>query len=303
MLVLGATGMLGAMVADVLSREDDLRVTATARGGRAAVPWAERLEGVEWTTFGGAADLDVVAGHDWVVNCVGVIKPLIDDGDAAQVENAIRVNALLPHELAARAADAGAGVLQIATDCVYSGASGRYVEEDVHDALDVYGKTKSLGEVSAPNVRHLRCSIVGPEAGQSRSLLEWFRGQSEGAPLSGYVNHRWNGLTTLHYARLCLGIVRARPELPLRQHVIPAGEVTKHELLLSFAHSYGRGDLQIDAVDAPTVIDRTLRTSRPDVNELLWRAAGYDEPPAVPEMVAELARFDFRPTSLERAPV
>ena len=41
-------------------------------------------------------------------------------------------------------------ILQIATDCVYSGATGGYTESSSHDALDVYGKTKSLGEVALP---------------------------------------------------------------------------------------------------------------------------------------------------------
>ena len=66
----------------------------------------------------------------------------------------------------------GARVLQIATDCVYSGAQGAYVETDLHDALDVYGKTKSLGECQEPNVYHLRCSIIGPEPKDFKFLIE-----------------------------------------------------------------------------------------------------------------------------------
>ena len=42
-------------------------------------------------------------------------------------------------------------VIQIATDCVFDGLKGNYTEDDKHNAIDVYGKTKSLGEVSADN--------------------------------------------------------------------------------------------------------------------------------------------------------
>ena len=49
---------------------------------------------------------------------------------------------------------------------------GVYVETDLHDALDVYGKTKSLGECQEPNVYHLRCSIIGPEPKDFKFLIE-----------------------------------------------------------------------------------------------------------------------------------
>ena len=295
-LVLGGTGMLGSMVSDLLARDSRLSVTATAKSAEAA----RQLDGVEWAQFRGADDLGVVAGHDWVVNCVGIIKPFIRDDDAAEVESAIRVNALLPHELAVAAAATGARVLQIATDCVYSGAKGAYAENDLHDAIDVYGKTKSLGEVSAANVFHLRASIVGPEAGRSRSLLEWFLGQEQGARVNGFANHRWNGVTTLHFAKVCQGVVGGGFVPPARHHLVPAGAISKHELLQSFASSYGREDVIVDPVDAPTVIDRTLATEQAEANTRLWQDAGHDAPPTVPEMVAELAKYEYR---LAAAPV
>src|SRR5436190_133310 len=79
----------------------------------------------------------------------------------SEVERAVDVNARLPHLLGELARGADARILQIATDCVYSGSRGEYVESDPHDALDVYGKTKSLGESFQETVHHLRCSIIG----------------------------------------------------------------------------------------------------------------------------------------------
>jgi dTDP-4-dehydrorhamnose reductase len=276
--------MLGSMVTDVLARDGRFKVSAAARGRIA------ELEGVRRLSFAGPGDLGIVDGHDWVVNSVGVIKPRIREEVPGDVENAVRINALLPHELAAAAAGAGARVIQIATDCVYSGVRGNYVETDPHDALDVYGKTKSLGEVQAPNVWHLRASIVGPEIGKPQSLVEWFRGQEPGATVRGFTNHRWNGLTTLQFAKLCAAIVAGDAEPPRNQHVVPSGDVTKYELLQLFAEHFGRDDITIHATEAETVVDRRLQTVQPDANDRLWQAAGYDGPPTIAEMVAELSR-------------
>jgi dTDP-4-dehydrorhamnose reductase len=296
-LVLGGTGMLGSMVVDVLAGERGLPVTATARSTD-AIP---RIEGVNWRAFGGADDLDLVDSHAWIVNAIGVIKPFIHDEDPGEVENAIRMNSLFPHELAATAAQSGASVIQIATDCVYSGAKGDYAEGDPHDALDVYGKTKSLGETPAAHVHHIRTSIIGPEMGRCRSLLEWFLGQPKGASVNGFTNHRWNGISTYHFARVCAGIISGGVQPPARHHLVPSGEVTKFELLEAFASAFGREDITISPVEASSVIDRTLATSDAATNEELWRAAGYDTPPSVPEMVTELARYEYHLKSPTRA--
>ena len=42
------------------------------------------------------------------------------------------------------------------------------------------------------------------------------------------------------------------------------------------------------------VMNRTLATLDGSLNRQLWAAAGYAEPPSVPQMVAELAQFDYR---------
>ena len=50
-------------------------------------------------------------------------------------------------------------IFQIATDCVFDGEKGNYSELDSHNARDVYGKSKSLGEVNNKNFYNLRCSF------------------------------------------------------------------------------------------------------------------------------------------------
>jgi dTDP-4-dehydrorhamnose reductase len=298
-IVLGASGMLGAMVADVLARNPSWVVSGTVRDPRALENIRARLPQVHLQILDAEqADMgaiEAVLGRaEWAINAIGVIKPYIHDDNPAEVERATRVNALFPHRLARAAQAVGTRVLQIATDCVYSGQKGAYVETDGHDALDVYGKTKSLGEAYAPMVHHLRCSIIGPETKAHVSLLDWFLRQPPQATVSGYTNHQWNGVTTLHFARLCQGLITSSLDLPHAQHIVPSGAVSKYELLQCFAREYKRGDVNVNAGLAKTVIDRTLATGDQALNDQIWSQSGYATPPSVPEMVAEMAHFDFR---------
>jgi dTDP-4-dehydrorhamnose reductase len=293
------------MVTDELARRSGIRVTATWRAASKGFQPAA-IPGVEWVRFDAAepnldAALSACGNHQWIINCIGITKPLIRDDNAQQIERALRINALLPHAIARFAGTQGARVLQIATDCVYSGIKGVYIESDPHDALDVYGKSKSLGECFAPNIANLRCSIIGPEPKDFKFLIEWFRSQPPGAQVNGFVNHKWNGLTTLHFARLCAGIIDMDTRLPHLQHLVPDGVISKAEMLHEFAKAYGRPDVRIKDTVAATMIDRTLSTANPDLNRQLWHAAGYSMPPSVPEMIAETAKYPYRFCSQEVA--
>ena len=296
--MLGGSGMLGSIVVDYLSRDPALKVVGTVRSARLLERCGATLSHVEWRLFdAGVADTEglasVIAGASWIINAIGITKPYTHDDIPMEIDRAIRINALLPRRLAECAGKTGARVLQIATDCVYSGTRGAYVEPDLHDALDVYGKTKSLGEGPQPNLHNLRCSIVGPEPKAYVFLLEWFRRQPKGARLKGYTNHRWNGITTLHFAKLCHGIITRELELPHVQHVVPRGIVSKAELLQCFARAFRRSDVVINPVEAGMVVNRDLATVNAELNRRVWVAAGHPEPPSVPEMVEELARFEY----------
>lgn len=250
-IILGNTGMLGSMLAKTW--EGDF--TSTGRKDFNAI----------------SPHLSKLFFYDYVVNCIGMTKPHCTDE-----KGAILVNAYFPHLLPTH-------TIQIATDCVYSGKKGSYVETDPHDALDVYGKTKSLGE--AKTVRNLRCSIIGPEIKGHTSLHDWFLSQTEA---QGFTNHLWNGITTYHFSKICQGIIREGIELPNVQHIVPADTVTKAELLRIIAEAYDK-DIKVTDVEAEETIDRTLSTNNPELNAQIWKAAGYDEIPTIKQMVQELA--------------
>lgn len=279
--ILGSTGMLGSMVHRYLSRQPRYKLTNYSRG----ILLADAINSTGLTRL--------LIGQDYVLNCIGVIKSRIDEQNPQSVECAVQVNSLFPHRLARAAEQTGCRVLQIATDCVYSGREGGYLEFSPHDPLDIYGKTKSLGEVSSPAVRHLRCSIIGPEqAGRPKdSLLEWFLGQPRRATVKGYTNHWWNGITTLHFAKICHAIMTGRVHnFPVR-HLVPANKISKYELLHLFARTYHREDIKIEEITMPIAVDRTLSTLDLQSNWRLWQAATHASLPTIQQMVKELAVY------------
>ena len=225
---------------------------------------------------------------DYVVNCIGIIKPYINDSDDKQRQTAVEVNSLFPQKLADWASATGAKVIQIATDCVFSGSRGSYLESDPHDALDVYGKSKSLGEVPNESMMHLRVSIIGPEMGRSTSLLEWVKNQPKGAQINGFTDHVWNGVTTNHFGKLARGIIEGNLFKTGVFHVVPGNRLPKDKLVQKIASVFGRDDIEIQPKASGNTVDRTLETTNPEFNMALWVAAGYKTPPTIEKMLEEI---------------
>ena len=291
--VLGAGGMLGSMVLDVLAQDENFSIVATVRD----LKEAKKLKKYKNVIFRKLdveyADTDTLKkalkGAKWVINCIGIIKPYIHDDNAREVEGAVRINALFPHVLAR--AIVSAKIIQIATDCVYSGDKGRYKESDSHDALDVYGKTKSIGEAYFKNMLNIRCSIVGPELTGHLSLMDWFLTQKNAASVQGYKNHLWNGVTTFHFAKICKAIITKNISADHLQHLIPADKISKGEMLKALAKTFKREDIKIKMVTHPQPINRTLETQYGSVNKKLWKAAGYSKIPTIKQMIKELQEY------------
>jgi dTDP-4-dehydrorhamnose reductase len=232
--------------------------------------------------------LELEAG-DYLINCIGLISHLIDEEDPVSRARASNLNSLLPNELAALAESKGARLIQIATDCVFSGSTGDYSEDSPHDASDVYGRTKSLGEVDSPNAMHLRVSIIGKELRGKRSLLEWVLGQPKDSTIPGYTDRIWNGITTKAFGKLIVGIINKDGFIPGVTHVLPADKVSKFELVSMIASSFNRSDISVVPSVSGEEKDLTLATNRPEVNRKLWIDAGYPQIPSIEELLGEIS--------------
>ena len=164
-------------------------------------------------------------------------------------------------------------IIQIATDCVFSGVEGQYTENSLHDSIDVYGKTKSLGEVYSKNLLNIRCSIIGPEKYRKDYLLEWVINHPKGSVLNGYSHHNWNGVTTLQFAKICKAVIENDNFNDLLNessiyHLVPNSKVTKYELLNLINKTFSR-HLVISKLENENIVDRTLETIYPNFTSMI----------------------------------
>lgn len=244
-VILGASGMLGNMVYSYFSdiaQERDYMVVGSARNKQFMPEGGFIFDPTDPKTW---ANIPLAA---YYINAIGVINVHV----AKDIKNAIVLNALFPHMLA----DRFKNVIHITTDCVFSGREGNYTEESPHDALDEYGKTKSLGEPR--NCMVLRTSIIGPEIHNDSSLVAWVRKQS-GKEINGYTNHCWNGITTLQYAKVCDQIINEKLYKKELYHIISPTSVTKYELIGMINERYDVGAI-IHPFETDVKVNRTMAT-------------------------------------------
>ena len=268
-LVIGANGMIGSTVLRVLSENSAWEVFGTVRDPGAATFFSTSLAkrllcGVDVEQPDAIVRILNKIRPKVVVNCAGLTKhkPEADDPLVS-----IPINTLVPHRLARLCELVGARLIHVSTDCVFSGRKGGYLESDVPDADDVYGKSKALGEVSYPHALTLRTSTIGHELHTRYGLLDWFLAQPERC--NGYTRAIFSGLPTVVFAQVIRDVVIPRPELSGLYHVA-AEPIAKYDLLRLIAEVYGKS---IEIVpDEKLVIDRSLNADR-------FRAAtGYVAP-------------------------
>ena len=256
-LILGASGMIGSTMLEVLSKATDWNVAGAVRSLATANGLAPPLSGKLIAGYDLAAPDQLVQlfaqmRPDVVVNCAGLTKHLPAGNEPI---SALTMNALLPHRLAALCDTSGARLIHVSTDCVFSGSKGFYSETDHADATDVYGKTKHLGEVTGPGVVTLRTSTIGHERGTRYGLLEWFLAQTE---CKGYRRAVFSGLPTVEFAKVVRDVVIPNCDMAGLYNV-GARPIDKDSLLRLIAKTYGTGTA-ITADDSVT-LDRSLDVS------------------------------------------
>ena len=105
---------------------------------------------------------------DVIINCVGILIK----GSKENIKNTIYIN-IIYHLLKEICERTNCKLIHISTDYVFIGMSGNYFENSVKDAVDIYGKTKSLGEFDDENLC-IRTSIIGPEIKKNgEGLFHW----------------------------------------------------------------------------------------------------------------------------------
>ena len=278
-LILGATGMLGHKLMQVLSASFNVigtvRCNAIRYKDHAVLGDMNLLSDVQAENFDSIIGSIAQIQPDVVINCIGVIKQHPFAKDPLQ---SISINALFPHRLSGLCMASGIRLIHISTDCVFSGKKGDYSEDDLPDPEDLYGRTKLLGEVARPGCLTIRTSIIGREMQGRMGLIEWFLGH-RGKSIRGFSRAIYAGFTTQALAGVISDIIINQPDLHGIWHV-SSNPISKYDLLSLVNRELSMG--VIIEKENEFFCDRSLNSTR------FREATGY-EPPSWNEMIHQMA--------------
>lgn len=245
-IVLGPNGMLGQIVCNYFERLGYELIKITSR----------------YTPENRFSFINEIqqANGGWVINCIGRIKQKTND-----VQDLLWANSVLPLDLVAHLRN-NQILIQPSTDCVFSGHTDfPYNWDHFPDAVDDYGWSKRMGEVALiekKNAIIIRVSIIGPDLSETpKGLLGWFLSQPTNSQLNGFINHYWNGITTLEWCKFVHQFLEQNLFDDCAGKVLQLGtqeSYTKYEMLKLFQQIY-QTNHQIQPFSTPEKIDRRLQ--------------------------------------------
>jgi len=209
-----------------------------------------------------------------IVNCIGV---LINNAKN-DPSNTILVNSVLPNKLVHFSKLLEAKLIHISTDCVFDGSKGNYIETDIKTAQDIYGLSKSLGEIIDDKNLTLRTSIIGPELkNNGEGLFSWFINQN--GEVNGFTESIWGGVTTLELAEVVIKSINENYSGLI--HVTNGQPISKFDLLNIIKDKFQLNKIKLKRVPGKKS-DKSLKTNY-----------NYFDIPTYEEMITEMREFYF----------
>jgi len=253
-LVLGSTGLIGHQVYNYLKNNSDYELSN--------ISYRKKLN--DDSILLDIRDEDkfletiITINPDIIINCIGILI----GGANKNPENAIFINAYMPHRIMRLANDIGAKLIHISTDCVFSGLKKEpYIETDEKDGKDTYAKVKGLGEIIDNTHLTLRTSVVGPELkADGEELFHWFMQQSR--EVNGFKKVIWSGVTTLELAKAVKWAIEEN--ITGLYHITNNNSINKYDLLNLFK-KYTKKDIVINKIDGNEV-NKSFIDTRCDIN-------------------------------------
>lgn len=238
-LILGSSGMLGKTLVDYFDKQKEYEVLGI---NRSVIDFSNVL-------YNDLFNKIESYKPSIILNSVGLIKQRKNISDHEMIE----INAVLPHKLSDISNSLGVKLIHFTTDCVYDGKKGKYTENDISNATDIYGKSKSLGEPETCTV--IRTSIIGEEQTNKLSLVEWVKSQNN-KNINGFTNHFWNGVTCVQLAKIVNQIIKENLFWDGVKHIY-SNIVNKYDLVNYINNEYNL-NIHINPVEAIESIDRSL---------------------------------------------
>ncbi len=198
-LVLGGTGMIGhRMWATLSSCGHDVyalcRTDISSKLSRIpGIDISKGYFGIDVADINKTQNIITQVKPELVINCIGIVKQLPISRDPVV---SIQFNALLPHQISEICKKNNARMIHFSSDCVFSGKNGMYDESALPDELDMYGRSKALGEITdQKHVLTMRTSTIGREIKPHGGLFEWFL-SNKGKTIKGYSGAIYSGFPT-----------------------------------------------------------------------------------------------------------
>jgi dTDP-4-dehydrorhamnose reductase len=206
-------------------------------------------------------------------------------------EEAHKINVMVPAAIAAICSRISGRLLYISTDSVFDGARGNYAEADTPEPVNVYAKTKLLGERQVlrqnPTASVARVSIYGWNAQNKESLAEWvLQRLAVGSIVPGFSDVIFCPVLANDLAEVLLALLDR--DLASLYHVVGSEPISKYEFARRVASSFGFDPGRV----VPTrLADARLKARRPLNTSLNTEkvCAALGRP--MPDVEAGLRRF------------
>ncbi|WP_269207901.1 SDR family oxidoreductase [Petrotoga mobilis] len=250
MLVLGSSGMLGHVVVNYFE-EKNYNVYNLSR----RIKVNEKTKLMDVTNFYEFDNYLKELNLDVIINCIGILNQAAEQNP----DKAILLNSYLPRFLEKKYSDAKTKIIQISTDCVFSGKTGNYREDSFKDGETIYARTKALGEIDNEKDLTIRTSIIGPDINENGiGLFHWFMKQKNS--IYGYKNAFWTGVTTIELAKGIEALVQNN--VTGLYHFVPNTKISKFDLLNILNEVFDKKITILPQEDY--VVDKSLINTRKD---------------------------------------
>ena len=200
-----------------------------------------------------------------IINCVGVT---IRRGINTNKNNTELLNSKLPHKLNEWVEKNQKKLIHFSSDCVFSGEKGNYFDNSTPDADDIYGLSKSHGEVKSDNTLTIRCSIIGREIFNHTELFEWLYSMKN-KKIEGYKNVIYSGVTSTWMGKTITHIIKNKIELN-GIYNISSIPISKYDLLVKLSDIF---NLNVDIL-----LNSNIKSNKVLISKKFTEITGINSP-------------------------
>lgn len=257
-LITGGSGLLGHHLAQFL--HDNRFETVTMSKDHAANITGVREIRLDMLDFTLLQDALVTIRPACIVHCAGLTNV---DACEANPELAHKMHVQLTQKLAEFSVANSVHFVQISTDHLWNGSNAYTTEETPHSPLNVYGQTKSEGELIVSKLIEkpliIRTNFYGEGLPWRPSFSDWvIRSLREGKVFDAFHDVYFTPISISHLCRYMVELMKLGANGVF--NIASSEKVSKYEFAIAMAN---RMAISADIIRSTSVDDRKLLAQRP----------------------------------------